>query len=502
MPTTRTWWWRVFALVTLLAGCAAPPYAKNDEVTGLVQAYRQQSLRAAQTPNPGGIRALTVEPNADKPGEFVVTADLERASLNVVVRRLLEQTRIPHLIIPQSLVGRVTGRFEKHPFAQVLRQLLDAHGYVATVQDGLTVITEGGRPPSGPAPPASGTAPDAPPPPLSRAVQLRHLDMESATKFLEGLFPVDPRTGARPIGWAVQPYTSTVFVSGPGPEIARAVRLLDEMDRDPTHVMIEVLIVELDTNELERLGADLVNFMQDKFSQLSTGIGGVNVVPGVGAAPAALRFLFTQTQDNRRQFETVIDVLAQQDKARIIARPYMAASSGKQAAIQIQRERTVAVVAGAGGQVTSDTETIPSGVILSITPWVVEDERVRLDVQVEQSNFIENPGPNVLVEKDANKAQTSMHVRSGQSVVIGGLALQETFSSSAGLPWLRHIPFVSLVTSKLRATERKQDVIVFVTPYVWTPAVDPPFPSPDAFKFQEIDELTALEAWKRRFIRP
>jgi type II secretory pathway component GspD/PulD (secretin) len=500
MPTTRTWWWRVFALVTLLAGCAAPPYAKNDEVTALVQAYRQQSLRAAQPPSPGGIRALTVEPNADKPGEFVVTADLERASLNVVVRRLLEQTRIPHLIIPQSLVGRVTGRFEKHPFAQVLRQLLEAHGYVATVQDGLTVITEGGRPPA--AAPASGAAPDAPAAPLSRAVQLHHLDMESATKFLEGLFPVDPRTGARPISWAAQPYTSTVFVSGPGPEIARAVRLLDEMDRDPTHVMIEVLIVELDTNELERLGADLVNFMQDKFSQLSTGIGGVNVIPGVGAAPAALRFLFTQTQNNRRQFETVIDVLSAQDKARIIARPYMAASSGKQAAIQIQRERTVAVVAGAGGQVTSDTETIPSGVILSITPWVVEDERVRLDVQVEQSNFIDNLSPGVLVEKDANKAQTSMHVRSGQSVVIGGLALQETSSSNSGLPWLRHIPLVNLLASKQRSTERKQDVIVFVTPYVWTPSVDPPFPSPEAFKFQEIDELTALEQWKRRFIRP
>src|SRR4030095_1356190 len=122
MPTTRAWWWRVFALGTLIAGCAAPPYARNEEVNNLVQAYRQQSVRATQASSPGGIRSLVVEPVADKPGEFVVTADLERAPLGLIVRRLLEQTRVPHLIIPQSLIGRVTGRFDKHPFPLVLRQ--------------------------------------------------------------------------------------------------------------------------------------------------------------------------------------------------------------------------------------------------------------------------------------------------------------------------------------------------------------------------------------------
>jgi type II secretory pathway component GspD/PulD (secretin) len=491
-------------LGALLAGCAAPPYAQDEEVRGLVQAYRQQSARAAQAPSPQGIRGLAVEPVAGRPGEFLVTADLERAPLGVVVRRLLEETRTPHIILSQPLLGRVTGRFERHPFPSVLRQLLEAHGYAATVRDGLTVIAETDRAPGGPAAaPASPGSEAAGRPALSRGMPLRHLDIETATKFLEGLFPLDQRTGARPIAWATQPYTSTVFVSGPGPEVARALRLLDEIDRDPAHVLIEVLVVELDTNELERFGADLNNFMSNQYSALGTGIGGVGVLPPpVGAAPAALRFLYTSGQNNRRSFEAVIDVLASQDKARIIARPYMAAVSGKQATIQIQRERTVAVVSGASGQVTSDTETIPSGVILTVTPWLLEGERVRLDVQVEQSTFLQPNSPNVLVEKDANKAQTTMQVRSGESVVIGGLALQETTSANAGLPWLRHIPLVNLLTAKQSSSQRKQDVVVFVTPYVWIPAVDPPFPHPDAFKFRDEDEFTATELWKRRWIKP
>ena len=492
-----------------VAGCAAPPYAQNEEVSGLVQAYRQQSVRATQPASPQGIRALSVEPVADRPGEFLVTAELDRAPLKLVVERLLEAARVPHLI-SQPLSGRVTGRFEKHPLGSMLNEILAPHGYVIQLRDGLTVITDAPRvsdapgpppAPGGGAPAPSGEAPVAPT--TARGMQLRHLDLEAATKFLEGIFPVDQRTGGRPIAWAVQPYTSTVFVSGPRVEVTRALRLLDEMDRDPTHVLIEALVVELDSNELERLGSDLANFMQSQLSQVASGVGGTNIIPGLGAAPAALRFLYAQGQNNPRSFTAVVDVLVSQDKARIIARPYMAAVSGKQAAIQIQRERTVAVVTGVNGQVTSDTETIPSGVMLTVTPWVLEDDRVRLEVQVEHSLFLQPPpGSNILVEKDANKAQTSMQVRSGQSVIIGGLALQETFHGNAGLPWLRNVPLLNFFAAKQQGTERKQDVLVFVTPYIWVPAVDPPFPQPDAFKFREGDELTAIEQWKRRWIKP
>jgi type II secretory pathway component GspD/PulD (secretin) len=493
---------------TLISGCASPPYAQNEEVNGVVHAYRNQSAQAGQPVGAHGIRALTVEAAAGRPGQFLVSADLDRAPLKLVVERLFEQTRLPHVIQSQPLIGRVTGRFEKHPFPSMLDEILVPNGYSTQTRDGLIVVSE--APAAGASPPAPGaapaaTAPEAAGPTVARGSQLRHLDVETATKFLEGLFPVDPRTGARPIAWAVQPYTSTIYVSGPRGETTRALRLLEEMDRDPAHVLIEALVVELDTAELERFGTDLTNFVNVQISSLASGVGDAAVsTPAspnfVSAAPAALRFLFNSGQNAPRAYGAVIDVLASQSKARIIARPYMAAVSGKQAAIQIQRERTVAVVTG--GTTTSDTETIPSGVVMNVTPWVLDSGLVRLDVQVEQSNFVNPPPVGTLVEKDANKAATSMLLRSGQSVVIGGLALQETSSSNGGLPWLRNVPGLSLLTAKQTGSERKQDVLIFVTPYIWTPAVDPPLPHPEAFKFREQDELTAIEQWKKRWIKP
>jgi type II secretory pathway component GspD/PulD (secretin) len=480
----------VLAIALVVSACAAPPFARDESVENVVNAYRQQSGRAQTSSR--GIHALSVEPVADKPGQFLVTAMLERAPLELVIRRLLAETQTPHVVLAQSLAGRVSGRFEKVPMPLLLRNLLEANGYTTTERDGLLVIAEASVPPGDPA-----TAPT-----VWRGVPLRHLDIETVTKFLDGLFPVEPRTGARPIAWASQPYTSSIFLSGPAPAVARAVQLLDEMDRDPGHVIIEVLVVEFDTSEFERLGSDLINFKNQQLGPLATAVGGA-LTPGLaGAASTAMNFLFTEGANNPLSFQAVIEVLAQRDKARVIARPYMASVSGKQAAIAIQRERTVAVVSGVNNQITSDTQTIPSGVILTITPFVLDDNRVRLDVEVEQSGFIEPQNPTILIEKDANKAKTTMQVRTGQSAVIGGLALQEAFSSNAGLPWLRYIPLLNLALAKHIANDRKQDVMVFVTPYVWTPAIVTPFPDPDAFKTRDEDELTAIEKWKRRWIKP
>src|SRR6185503_19236236 len=118
-----------------------------------------QAVQAASTQ---GIRSLSVESVAGRPGELLVSADLDRAPLKLLVERLFEQARVSHLIQTQSLMGRVTARFERHPLPSMLVEILGPHGYVAEVRDGLIVISD--------APQASGAAtmspaPGAPSPP-------------------------------------------------------------------------------------------------------------------------------------------------------------------------------------------------------------------------------------------------------------------------------------------------------------------------------------------------
>jgi hypothetical protein len=502
----------------LAAGCAAPPYQKDRELEDLLAAYRRQTALAGEREaqrQAQGIRRLAVERREDT-GEFLVSADLERASAPVVVRRLLEETRTPYVIRVPRLAGHLTARLERVPLRRALALLLepaglsvwDRHGVLAIGDDPPPGATEEAAAPAEaletphpqpPAPPPSPLAQDppaGPAAPVSRTIQLRHLDVDTVGKMLEALFPVDAQTGGRALQFAPQPFTSSMVLVGTGPAVARAQRLLADVDRDPFHVLLEVLVIEFDTNELERLGTQLDGFQNRQYGSLVSRVG--------NAAFNTLSFAYTRGLNQRLAFQAAIDVLASQDKARVIARPYTAAMSGKKAALKIVRERDIQQpFQGLGG--TTGTVSPPppvtkeTGVSLEVTPWVLEDGRIRLELAVEESVFVDQLATNVLSETDRNAASTTMMVESGQSIIIGGLAVQRKSSGNAGLPWLRHVPLLNLATGRQSGAEQKQDVIVYITPYIVGPGIDPPFPNPDAFKFRDgTDDLTSMERLERR----
>jgi len=525
------------ALALLAAGaCAAPPYQANRELEDLLTAYRKQTALSAEREarrQAQGVRTLKVERRLDT-DEWVVTADLERASLAAVVRRILDESAIPHLMRAASIPGQVTARIERLPLRRALGLLLEPQGLFVWERDAVLIIGE--DPPAAPGataeealetphpqPPPAPAAPSAQPPaaaapgaaaapaapgepaaaaagpPVARAVQLRHLDVEAATKIFESLYPLDPQSNSRAVQLAPQPYTSTLVLSGAAAAVGRAARLLADLDRDPAHVMLEVLVVEFDTNELERLGTTLSGFQRGNVRGLSSAVG--------SAAGTALTFDYLSTAAGGAfplLFRAAIDVLASQDKARVIARPYTAAMSGKKAQVKILRSRDIqqpfAAAPTASGTLSPPPPvTRETGVSLEVTPWVLADGRIRLELAVEESVFIDQLATNVISETDKNAASTTMMIQSGESIVIGGLAVQRKSSTNTGLPWLRHLPLINLATAQQSAAEQKQDVIIYITPYIVGPGVDTPFPKPDAFKFRDGgDDLTGIERLDRR----
>lgn len=524
----------VVALV-LIGGCVSPPFQHDRELEDLLAAYRKQTALSTEREarrQAQGIRTLRVEQREDT-GEWLVSADLDRAALGTVVSRLLDATKTAHLIRVPAMRGPITARLDRLPLQRALGLFLQPVGLFAWDEQGVLIIgdeppsgiaTTGGStepleaphppPPAPPLAPSSETAPSAPaaedtagapaPPEhgaVARAVSLRHLDVETAGKIFESIYPVDAQTGTRAVLVASEPSTSTLLLSGAAPAVARATRILGEMDREPAHVMLEVLVVEFDTNELERLGTSLSGFQNRQYRDLATAIGSSD-------GTAALTFSYVQGANLPLMFRAMIDVLSSQDKARIIARPYTAALSGRKASVKIARSRDIQQPFRADGATGTISPPPPvtreTGVFLEVTPWVLADDRIRLELNVEESVFIDDLATNVIAETDKNTAATTMMVESGQSIIIGGLAVQRKSAGNAGLPWLRHVPLLNLATAQQTAAEQKQNVIIYITPYLVGAGIDPPFPNPEAFKFRDRrDDTTRIERleggffWKR-----
>ena len=109
---------------------------------------------------------------------------------------------------------------------------------------------------------------------------------------------------------------------------------------------------------------------------------------------------------------------------------------------------------------------------------------VRMDIDVEDSEFVPTV-QNVAVEVDKNKATTNAQVESGQSIIIGGLILNRQSYSNAGFPWFRRIPLLNIFFADQERSDTKQEVVIFVTPHIWTPDLDVPLAAKEAFTIKE-----------------
>lgn len=456
--------------MALVAAACVSPLKRDEELAALLSGYHRQNVlvaerRQAQTMQ--GIKALTVTP---APEGGVVRADVEGAVLSTVVRRILDESKVAHVIQAPLPFARVTARFDRLPVAQALQHLVEPHDLAVVVRDGVVVLKEADAAPRG-ALPADGAA-------ATREVALRHLDLEGAQRLLDSLYPRSPATGSRRVEFGQQASTNSVTLLGAPADVARAATVLRQADRENAHIVIEALVVEFEASAFERLATTLQNFANQQFSGLATAIGSV--------AGRAVSFTYTRGANNTLAYTAIIDVLVSTQQARLVSRPYLATMSGRAANIQITRDRYVVVQTALQGATVTSAAPVTSGVIMKITPVALPDGRIQMSVDVEDSVFLSND-VNVSAEVDKNRAATTMQVESGQAIIIGGLVLNQRTGTNAGLPWLRHIPLLNLAFANQEGDERKQEVMIFLTPYLWTPDLAAPLPAPDAFTIKDLD---------------
>ena len=383
---------------------------------------------------------------------------------------------------------RATTGFQRGRFLGLLVQDSPAEGATPPAAEGaVPPPTDGDPPPPSAGPPPEGAeAPAAPAavkkpsdPEITVEHPLLNLNVKSANQVLSKLFGGGggegeegaPGGGAGGVLFSIEETRNTVIIKGKRSQVRKIKRVLRTIDRKPQHVLIEVLVLEVDSDALEELNIGVNDYAQKRYSALATAIGTEgtnaltftyqNLVRGDDAFSANLAFT------------GLVKLLYRKNLARIIARPYLAALTGKESTLRITEDRTIVVTGSSGGD--SASKEVSSGVELRITPTVHLSGIIEMSLDVEQSDFLPSTG-NIATSKDTNKASTVMQVPSGQSIIIGGLMFNSRSSSNAGLPWLRRIPFLNLFTASRQRTQVDKEVLIVVTPHLYSPGLRTPLP--------------------------
>ncbi|MFI5000509.1 MAG: pilus assembly protein N-terminal domain-containing protein [Reyranellales bacterium] len=243
----------------------------------------------------------------------------------------------------------------------------------------------------------------------------------------------------------------------------------------PNQVQLRVKIAEVRRDALKRIGVNWQNIGSFGLTSLlgSQNLAGAAVatISGVGGAPSAL------VRMQSGNFDALIDLLATQNQATILAEPNLIAMSGETASFLAGGE--IPVIAPQAG-LTGSTFSVSYkqvGVSLAFTPTIL-GERINLKVSPEVSQLSTTGSISVPLTATAvvtvpgiqtRRATTTVELGSGQSFAIAGLMLRTSEQDVTKVPWLGDVPILGTLFKSDAYQRDETELVIVVTPYFVEP---------------------------------
>jgi pilus assembly protein CpaC len=181
-------------------------------------------------------------------------------------------------------------------------------------------------------------------------------------------------------------------------------------------------------------------------------------------------------------FNGIIDALAQDQLATVLAEPNLTVLSGDTASFLAGGEFPVPVAGnGNNGSTTITVEYKAFGVSLVMVPTVLSPTRLNLRVRPEVSQLSTNgaisipigSGTLTIPALTVRRAETTIELGSGQSFAIAGLLQKTSVNADNALPGLGELPVLGALFKSNSFQRGESEVVIIVTPYIVQPVSNP-----------------------------
>lgn len=255
---------------------------------------------------------------------------------------------------------------------------------------------------------------------------------------------------------------NAVVVSAPSQMLAKIGQDLNKVDLPSPQIMIEAIAVEFTDNVDRDLGFLLNNTRSTLITMLDTTIG---------------EFTYDTIGKLPKNFALTLRTLEKTGKARVRARPQLAVVNGNSANIFIGQQRFIQTQTNNFGQTQTRIQPVDVGVKLAVTPLTGGNGEVTTTIAPEVSNITEQDQLTGLPVLSTRNANTTVRVRDGETIVIGGLTLNQEQVTNRRIPYLSDIPFLGNLFRSQSKSRVQTELVVFVTPHIMntvTPTTDTP----------------------------
>jgi len=153
---------------------------------------------------------------------------------------------------------------------------------------------------------------------------------------------------------------------------------------------------------------------------------------------------------------------------RILSTPQVLTTDNEEAEIQVVKNLPFLTrqETSQAGFDYSNYEFKDVGVTLNIVPQISQERFVRLKITQEVAQVVEAESVVGLPTTLKRVAKTTVIVKDGHTVVIGGLIEETTSEGSTQVPCLGSIPLVGSLFRSTKRSDVKTNLFIFLTPYI------------------------------------
>lgn len=276
-----------------------------------------------------------------------------------------------------------------------------------------------------------------------------------------------------------EPQSNSLIVSGSPEHIAVIDQLIREMDVRPQQVYISTIIGQLNLGGEFNYGFDFLNMLDD-FSIRQRGVSQGAVGDGVGGVvdiPFNMENFGSGSMSFYGQLGSLsryINILEGNRNFKVLSSPSMYTTNNGKAVISSGQRIAVPVniLSNAGiNNIAATSASIDYRDVvlkLEVVPLINNDNEVTLRIAQVNDNIVgeQTISGNTVPTIGTQELLTTVTVRDGATVVLGGLVTERTGQSERGGIFLRRIPVIKHLFGTTEKTTTRDELLIFIQPKI------------------------------------
>lgn len=264
--------------------------------------------------------------------------------------------------------------------------------------------------------------------------------------------------------------TNLIIYSDFPKRIETAKEILARLDKATQQVMIESRIVSANTNFTRNLGVSWnAAYTNNSLNNRLSSADNSNTLDFAVAAPTSaigtfgLNLARNLGVNNLFELDMQLDALEQAGEGRVISSPRIFTLDHVQAMIQQGDQIPYPQRTEEG---TISTAFAPATLSLTVTPHITPDGKVRLEVLAKKDEADFSRTVQDVPAIRTQEAQTELLVNDGDTIVIGGIVIQDFSWSEDRVPFLWRIPILGWLFKNRQVNDEKTELLIFLSPSI------------------------------------